>query len=147
MYTTVSARKLPKTAGFTLLEILTVVVIIGILLVLIVPNVVARADEARVTAAKSDLRGIASALDMYRLDNSHYPSSSQGLRALVRRPSGTPEPRNWGPESYLKKMPEDPWDQEYAYLKTGNGFEIISLGADGEEGGDGFATDIKHSNL
>lgn len=136
-----------REEGFTLLEILTVVVIIGILLVLIVPNVVGRSEEARITATKADMRTIGNALELYRLDNSYYPSTQQGLQALVTRPSGFPEARNWGPQSYLKKLPEDPWGNEYVYTNEAMTFEVISLGADGQEGGEGVAADIAYSDL
>lgn len=124
-----------------------VVVIIGILAVLIVPNIVGRGEEARVTATKADMRTIGNALELYRLDNSFYPSTQQGLQALVTRPSGLPEARNWGPQSYLKKLPQDQWDNEYVYSSEGMSFEIISLGADGQEGGDGAGQDIRYSQL
>ena len=136
-----------RNSGFTLLEILTVVVIFGILLVLIVPNVVGNVDEARVTAARADIRQIANALDLYRLDNGHYPSTSQGLSALVRKPSGNPEPRKWGPESYMRKLAVDPWGSEYLYESVHNRFEVTSLGADADEGGSEFAADIRYSDL
>ena len=136
-----------REEGFTLLEILTVVVIIGILLVLIVPNVVGRSEEARVTATKADMRTIGNALELYRLDNSYYPSTQQGLEALVTRPTGFPEARNWGPQAYLKKLPKDPWDNDYVYTNEGMTFELISLGADGKEGGESAAADIAFSEL
>lgn len=139
--------KRQRNSGFTLLEILTVVVIIGILLVLIVPNVVGRVDETRVTAAKSDIRSLGNALAMYRLDNGHYPSTSQGLDSLVRKPSGNPEPRQWGPEPYLNKVPTDPWGSQYLYENAGSRFEITSLGADADEGGSEYAADIRFSDL
>ena len=136
-----------RDAGFTLLEILMVVVIIGILAVLIVPNIVGRGEEARVTATKADMRTIGNALELYRLDNSFYPSTQQGLQALVSRPSGFPEARNWGPQPYLKKLPLDQWSNEYVYSSEGMSFEITSLGADGEEGGEGPSVDIRFTEL
>ncbi len=136
-----------RERGFTLLEIMVVVIIIGVLAVIVVQNVLPQADKARITAAKADIRTLAAALDTYRLDNSFYPSTNQGLQALVTRPSGTPQARNWGPEPYMRKLPVDPWGNAYAYTNTGFVFEIVSLGADGEDGGDGIAADIKYSDL
>lgn len=130
--------------GFTLIEIMVVVVIIGVLAALIVPSVLGRADEARVTAAKTDLQAIANALDLYKLDNYDYPSTDQGLDALVSRPSGQPEALNWNPDGYLKKLPKDPWKRDYIYISPGThgAFDLYSLGADGREGGEGYAADI-----
>ncbi|MCY4656391.1 MAG: type II secretion system major pseudopilin GspG [Gammaproteobacteria bacterium] len=136
-----------KEKGFTLLEILMVVVIIGILAVLIVPNIVGRGEEARITATKSDLRTIGNALEMYRLDNSYYPSTSQGLEALVSEPSGIPEARNWRQGGYLKKKPVDQWSNDYVYTNEGMNFEIVSYGADGQEGGEGPGADIYYTQL
>jgi general secretion pathway protein G len=132
------------TRGFTLIEIMMVVVIIGILAALIIPNVVGRDDQARVTAAKSDLNGVANALNMYKLDNFHYPSTDQGLEALVTQPSGFPEAKNWNPNGYLKKAPTDPWGTPYVYISTNDGFELYSLGADGVEGGERYGADIHY---
>ena len=133
-----------RTRGFTLIEIMMVVVIIGILAALIIPNVVGRDDQARVTAAKSDLNGIANALNMYKLDNFHYPSTDQGLEALVSQPSGFPEAKNWNPNGYLKKAPSDPWGTPYVYISTNDGFELYSLGSDGVEGGERYGADIHY---
>ena len=105
--------------GFTLIEIMVVVVIIGLLATLIVPNVIGQGDAARVTAAQIDIRAIGNALDLYRLNNSHYPSTEQGLEALVNKPAGFPEPRSWGPEPYIKKLPTDPWGTEFVYINIG----------------------------
>ena len=123
--------------GFTLIEILVVVVIIGILGAVIVPNLLSRPDQARITAAQTDLRQLANALDIYRLDNFHYPSTEQGLDALVDRPAGFPEPRNWNPDGYIKALPSDPWGSPYIYERRSSDFTLFSLGADGVEGGEG----------
>lgn len=133
--------------GFTLIEIMVVVVILGILGALIVPNIIGRPDEARVTAAQSDIQAISNALELYRLDNSHYPSTDQGLEALVTKPSGYPEPKHWNSEGYLKKVPVDPWGEPYIYINEGRNYEIYSLGADGKEGGEGVDADIRLSEL
>lgn len=133
--------------GFTLIEILVVVVIIGILGAVIVPNLLSRPDQARITAAETDLRVLASALEMYRLDNFQYPSTDQGLEALVSRPSGFPEPRNWSADGYIKKLPEDPWNSPYVYERDDRSFNLFSLGADGLEGGEGVNADIRFSDI
>lgn len=133
-----------RSAGFTLIEIMIVVIILGVLAALVVPNIMGRPDEARVAAAKADLRSVANALDLYRLDNFSYPSTDQGLEALVVQPSGVPEARNWNPEGYLNKVPKDPWGTEYQYLSPGSQgkFDLYSLGADAREGGEGVNADI-----
>lgn len=133
--------------GFTLIEILVVVVIIGILGAVIVPNLLARPDQARLTAAESTIRGLANSLDLYRLDNFQYPSTEQGLEALVSKPSGFPEPKNYSPDGYIKKLEVDPWGSEYYYERTGDGFNLYSLGADGTEGGEGVNADIHFKDL
>ncbi len=134
-------------SGFTLIEILIVVVILGILGAVVVPNILSRPDTARVQAAQTDLRALSQTLEIYRLDNFQYPSSEQGLESLVDRPSGFPEPKNWNPEGYLKKLPTDPWGSPYLYEKTGSSYSLISLGADGQEGGEGFDADIRLNDL
>ena len=134
-------------SGFTLIEILIVVVILGILGAVVVPNILSRPDTARVQAAQTDLRALSQTLEIYRLDNFQYPSSEQGLESLVDRPSGFPEPKNWNPEGYLKKLPTDPWGSPYLYEKTGSSYSLISLGADGQEGGEGFDADIHLNDL
>ena len=135
--------------GFTLIEVMVVIVILGILSALVVPNILGRAADARIQAAKSDIAAISQALDMYKLDNSTYPSSDQGLEALVAKPGGSPEPRNWNANGYLKKMPKDPWNREYQYLSPAEGaaFEIRTLGADGREGGEKEDQDISSLDL
>ena len=133
-----------KQQGFTLIEIMVVVVILGILGALIVPNILGRAGEARITAAKSDIRAIENALNLYRLDNFNYPSTDQGLEALVAKPGGFPEAKNWNPDGYLPKLPKDPWGNEYLYLSPGTHgkYDLYSQGADGKEGGEGDDRDI-----
>lgn len=140
-------KSLKMNQGFTLIEIMVVVVILGILGALIVPNIIGRPDEARVTAAKSDIQAIANALELYRLDNGHYPSTDQGLEALVNRPSGYPEPRNWDPEGYLKRIPVDPWGEPYMYVNEERDYDIYSFGSDRQEGGQGVDADIRLSEL
>ncbi|MCP5179513.1 MAG: type II secretion system major pseudopilin GspG [Pseudomonadales bacterium] len=136
-------------SGFTLIEIMIVVVIIGILGAIIVPTFMSRPDQARVTAAQTDLRNIGAALNLYRLDNFQYPSTEQGLEALVRKPTGFPEPKNYSPDGYLKakSVPTDPWGSPYVYERSGSDFLLLSLGADGTEGGEGFDADINFADL
>ena len=124
-----------------------VVVILGILGALIIPNFIGRPDEARVTAARIDIQQIANALELYRLDNGYYPSTEQGLQALVSKPSGYPEPRRWNQDGYLKKMPFDPWDEPYLYFSKDRNMEVYSYGADRKEGGEGIDADILLSEL
>ncbi len=129
--------------GFTLIEIMVVVVILGILAALVVPNILGNVDTARITAARQDIRGIESALDMYRLDNYTYPTTQQGLQVLVTQPAD-PSIRNWRLGGYLKKLPNDPWGNPYQYLYPGSQGEVDvwSMGADGQTGGEGVAADI-----
>ena len=131
-----------RQSGFTLIEIMVVVVILGILAGIVVPRIMDRPDSARVSAAQHDIRAIESALNLYRLDNNHYPSTDQGLQALVERPRGTPEPRNW--QGYLDRVPRDPWGNEYQYLNPGRHgqIDIFSYGADGRPGGEGVNAEI-----
>lgn len=128
--------------GFTLIELMVVLVIIGVLAALIVPNVLDRADDARVTAARTDVNNIMQALKLYRLDNQRYPSSEQGLNALVIKPTAGAVPPNWRP--YLDKLPNDPWNRPYQYLNPGlqGEIDVLSLGADGQPGGEGRDSDI-----
>ncbi|MCZ6710187.1 MAG: type II secretion system major pseudopilin GspG [Gammaproteobacteria bacterium] len=142
-----AVRRRSDASGFTLIEVLVVVVIIGILGAIIVPNLLGRPDQARVTAAQSDLRSLANALDIYRLDNLRYPSTDQGLEALASKPGGLPEPRNYNPDGYIKKLPTDPWGSEYVYESAERGFVLFCLGADGNEGGDGLNADIRFADL
>ena len=129
--------------GFTLIELMVVLVILGILAALIVPNVLSRTDDARAAAARTDINAIMQGLKLYRLDNQRYPSAEQGLQALVIRPAAPPAPINWkGP--YLEKLPNDPWGSPYQYLNPGVKAEVdvMSFGADGKSGGEGKDADI-----
>lgn len=128
--------------GFTLIELMVVLAIIGILAALVVPNVLHRADDARVTAARTDISNLMQALKLYRLDNQRYPSAEQGLQALVVQPSAGPAPLNWKP--YIDKLPNDPWGKPYQYMNPGlkGEVDVLSLGADGQVGGEGKNADI-----
>lgn len=128
--------------GFTLIELMVVLVIIGVLAALIVPNVLDRADDARVTAARTDIANLQQALKLYKLDNQRYPTAEQGLQALVSRPSVGPLPTNW--RATLDKLPNDPWGRPYQYLNPGlkGEVDVLSLGADGQSGGEGKNADI-----
>jgi general secretion pathway protein G len=149
------ARRMPETrspatrspdAGVTLIEMMVVLVIIALVAAMIVPNVIGRPDEARVAVARTDIRAIGSALELYRLDNRTYPTSSQGLDALVKEPVAPPQPPNWAAGGYLGAVPVDPWGNAYTYRSPGDtgGFDLISLGADAQPGGDGANADIIH---
>lgn len=129
--------------GFTLIEIMVVVIIIGILAAIVAPNVMGRVDQAQITRVHSDLNTIENALNLYRLDNFTYPTSEQGLEALVTKPAD-PNIRNWKPGGYLGREPKDPWGNPYLYLYPGNHGEvdIYSLGRDGRPGGEGLDADI-----
>lgn len=131
--------------GLTLIEMIVVLAIIALIAALIVPNIIGRPDQARVTVAQSDLRSIAAALKMYRLDNGDYPATAQGLAALVTRPSGEPRPVNYASGSYLDRVPVDPWGNPYLYHSPGDdgsGFDLASNGKDGKPGGEGLDADI-----
>ena len=138
-----------RPAGFTLLEVMVVVVILGILAVLVVPSIISRPDEARVIAAKQDIATLVQALKLYRLDNQRYPTTEQGLQALVAKPAGGPVPPNWKTGGYVERLPKDPWGHPYQYLNPGVRAEIdvFSLGADGAPGGEGNNADIGSWNL
>ena len=130
--------------GFTLIEIMVVIVILGVLAALIVPRVLERPDEARTIAAKSDIAAIMQALKLYRLDNQRYPTGEQGLAALVAKPEQPPVPGNWKPGGYLEKLPKDPWGRPYVYVNPGvrAEIEVMSFGGDGQAGGAGIDADI-----
>lgn len=131
-------------SGVTLIEMMVVLVIIAIVAALIVPNVIGRPDQARVTAAQTDIRSIAASLEMYRLDNRSYPSTDQGLEALVVRPVTSPVPGNWAEGGYLSQVPVDPWGNPYLYQSPGEtaAYELTSLGADGKPDGEEADADI-----
>jgi len=134
--------------GFTLIEIMVVVIIIGILVAMVAPQVMGRIDQAQVTRVQSDLRAVENALKCYRLDNFAYPTSEQGLEALVTRPND-PSIVNWNAQGYLPRMPNDPWQRPYLYVNPGqNGeIDIYTLGADGQPGGEGINADIGNWEL
>ncbi len=131
-----------RQAGFTLIELMVVLVIIGVLAALIVPNVLDRADDARVTAAKTDINNLVQALKLYRLDNQRYPTAAQGLQALLVKPTAGPIPPNWKP--YVEKLPNDPWGNPYQFLNPGlkGEIDVFSFGADGQPGGEGKNADV-----
>jgi len=141
---------IPKhRAGFTLIEVMVVVVILGILAAIVVPRIMDRPGEARATKARNDLRAIESALNLYRLDNFRFPTTEQGLQALVEKPSGRPEARNWRDGGYMDRIPTDPWGNGYQYLSPGSqgDIDIYTFGADGRPGGDGEDADIGNWDL
>ncbi len=135
--------------GFTLIEVMVVVVILGILAAVVVPRIMDRPDTARITKARQDIRVLEGALNLYKLDNHFYPSTEQGLDALAQEPSGDPEPRNWKQGGYIDRLPVDPWGNPYQYLNPGahGTIDIYSLGADGQLGGNDVSADIGNWNL
>jgi len=140
-------RKHPRAQeprGFSLIELMVVVVILSILAVVIVPRVIDRPDQARAARAQSDIAAIESALNLYRLDNQRYPTTEQGLQALVEEPTRAPVPQNWASGGYIGRLPMDPWGQDYQYLNPGvhGDFDLFSYGADGRSGGSGVDADV-----
>ena len=133
-----------RAAGFTLIEVMVEVVILAILAAVVMPKVMEKPGEARVKRAQADITAIVTALNTYKLDNFNYPSTEQGLQALVSKPAGQPEAPNWAKGGYLDKMPKDPWGREYLYLHPGahGDIDVYTLGADGRSGGDGENADI-----
>lgn len=125
-------KQLHTAKGFTLIEVMVVVAILGLLAAMVVPNLIGRDEEARINKAKQDISSLENALDLYRLDNFAYPSTDQGLEALVKKPSGTPEPKRYKQGGYIKKLPNDPWGNPYQYLKPGThgATDIYSFGPD-----------------
>ena len=136
-------RRPLSNRGFTLIEVMIVVVILSVLAALVVPRIMSRPGQARVVRAGQDIRAIEAALDLYRLDNFRYPSGDQGLAALVTRPTSDPAADNWNDDGYLKKLPKDPWGDPYRYRQPGQHgkFDLYTLGADAQEGGDGEDAD------
>lgn len=141
-------RTAAKQSGFTLLEVMVVVVILGILASVVVPNLLGNKEKADQQKAITDIVALENALDMYKLDNSVYPTTDQGLEALVSKPS-SPEPRNYRDGGYIKRLPKDPWGNDYQYLSPGDKgtIDVFTLGADGQEGGDGINSDIGNWNI
>jgi len=137
-------RMMSRRAGLTLVEMIVVLAIIAVVAVLIVPNVIGRPDQARVTVAKTDLKTIATALRVYRLDNGDYPTTEQGLQALATRPTVPPEPLSYAADGYLPEVPTDPWGKPYIYRSpgTGSAYDLLSYGKDGKEGGEALDADL-----
>ncbi len=135
--------------GFTLLEVMVVVVILGILAALVVPKIISRPDEARVIAARQDIASLMQALKLYRLDNQRYPTTEQGLQALASKPTAAPIPPNWKAGGYIERLPRDPWGNTYQYLSPGvhGEIDVFSFGADGAPGGEGNDADLGSWNL
>lgn len=133
-----------KSAGFTLIEVMVVVVILGILAAIVVPQIMNRPDQAKQIKAKQDILAIENALDLYKLDNGFYPSTDQGLQALMAEPDTAPLPRHWKQGGYLKRLPMDPWDREYQYLNPGehSAIDIFTYGANGVADGEGIDAQI-----
>ena len=138
-----------RQKGFTLIEIMVVIVIIGLLATLVLPRVMGRQEQAFIAKAQSDIQALSSALKFYKLDNFHYPSTDQGLQALVTTPSGDPVPKNWKKGGYIERLPNDPWGNPYQYLSPGEKmeFDLWSWGADGIEGGEEGDAEIGNWNI
>jgi general secretion pathway protein G len=141
-------RQASPGEGFTLIEVLVVVVILGILAAIIVPRIMDQPDRARVTKAQQDIQALVTGLSLYKLDNFSYPSTDQGLDALVEQPQGQPEARNWKDGGYIDRLPADPWGSQYLYLNPGvhGNIDVYSQGADGSPGGEGMNADIGNWN-
>ena len=139
-----------RTHGFTLIEIVVVVVIIGLLAAMVAPRVMQRTDDAKIVRVANDIRAIEASLNLYKLDNFNYPSTEQGLAALVTKPLGAPEPKNWKQGGYLRSLPKDPWGNEYQYANPGTDgspFDLYSFGADGKIGGEEMSKDLSIAEL
>ncbi|MDR5752029.1 MULTISPECIES: type II secretion system major pseudopilin GspG [Caballeronia] len=139
-----STAQARRQRGFTLIEIMVVIAILGILAALIVPKIMSRPDEARRVAAKQDIGTMMQALKLYRLDNGRYPTQEQGLRALIEKPTNDPIPNNWKDGGYLERLPNDPWGGQYQYLNPGvhGEIDVFSYGADSKAGGEGNDADV-----
>jgi general secretion pathway protein G len=144
-----SARAPHGYRGFTLLEVMVVVAILAILATIIVPRILSRPEEAKRTKAQVDIKSLEGALNLYKLDNGFYPTTDQGLDALVRKPDTAPLPRKWREGGYLSRIPQDPWGRPYKYLSPGEhgDVDLYSLGADGEPGGEGKDADVQNWDL
>ncbi|TNC91985.1 type II secretion system major pseudopilin GspG [Thalassolituus sp.] len=138
-----------RQGGFTLIEVMVVIAIIGGILAMVATNIIGSADDARIKTTKNQIKLVEGALDMYKLHNYRYPTTEQGLEALVQKPSSAPEPKNYQNGGYLKggKLPQDAWGNEFLYFSDKGQYEIISLGSDGSEGGEGDAADISSQEL
>ena len=146
----VCRTKHQRMKGFTLIEIIVVVVIIGLLAAVIAPNIFGQVEKARLNRALSDLRALESSLNLYRLDNFNYPTTEQGLQALVSKPTGSPEAKNWKKGGYIPRMPLDPWGNEYQYAypgTSGSEFDLFTFGADGKVGGEDNNRDLSTADL
>jgi len=132
-------QRLRSSAGFTLIEIMVVVFILGLLVTLVAPKIIGRTDEARRTKALADIKGIEEALHLFKLDNGYYPTTAEGLSGLVQKPANA---KNWNPDGYLDRLPVDPWGNPYVYFSDGQEYIVKSYGGDGQEGGEGKNADI-----
>ena len=140
-------RARARSRGFTLLEIMVVVFILGLLATLVAPKILGRTEDARRTKAVADMKAIEQALNLYRLDSGGYPTTQQGLDALVKKPDTPPVPKSWKAEGYLERVPLDPWGNAYVYVADGARFTLKSYGADGVEGGEGKFADLDSRNF